>query len=190
MHHDFWYISLPSLHDYIVKLPNFTFCRGREQKKTTFFFFSWTLMQFFRIQPPQNICQHLANETRWNKRDQVWGNANSLFKWRFRSRRRRRRRRRCANSPISLSEASPGQKTGLNRKNIGERSEPSGGLLWRGEMAATLSTSQTTSRLASLADFIFAHGYFFSLLPPIVEPVAGPVNVFCRIFSPYMSIDI
>ena len=36
----FLYISLPSLHDYIVKLPNFTFCRGREQKKTTFFFFS------------------------------------------------------------------------------------------------------------------------------------------------------
>ena len=44
-----------------------------------------------------------------------------------------RRRRRCVNSLISLSEASPGQKTGLNRKNIGERSEPSGGLLWRGK---------------------------------------------------------
>ena len=27
------YISLPSLHDYNVELPNFTFCRGREQKK-------------------------------------------------------------------------------------------------------------------------------------------------------------
>ena len=50
-------------------------------------------------------------------------------KRRFRS----RRRRRCVNSLISLSEASPGQKTGLNRKNIGERSEPSGGLLWRGK---------------------------------------------------------
>ena len=30
----FLYISLPSLHDYNVKLPNFTFCRGREQKTT------------------------------------------------------------------------------------------------------------------------------------------------------------
>ena len=40
----FLYISLPSLHDYNVKLPNFTFCRGREQKTTTFLFFSWTLM--------------------------------------------------------------------------------------------------------------------------------------------------
>ena len=44
------YISLPSFHDYNVKLPNFTFCREREQKKTTFFFFSWTLTQSFRIQ--------------------------------------------------------------------------------------------------------------------------------------------
>ena len=31
----------------------------------------------------------MTNETRWNKRDKVWGSANSLFKWRFRSRRRR-----------------------------------------------------------------------------------------------------
>ena len=37
--HAFLYISLPSLHDYNVKVPNFTFCRGREQKTTTFFFF-------------------------------------------------------------------------------------------------------------------------------------------------------
>ena len=29
----------PPLHDYNVKMPNFTFCRGREQKITTFFFF-------------------------------------------------------------------------------------------------------------------------------------------------------
>ena len=34
------YISLPSLHNYNVKLPNFTFCRGREQNATNFFFFS------------------------------------------------------------------------------------------------------------------------------------------------------
>ena len=40
VHNAFLYISLPSLHDYNVKLPNFTFCRGREQKTTTFFFFS------------------------------------------------------------------------------------------------------------------------------------------------------
>ena len=31
VHHAFLYVSLPSLHDYNVKLPNFSFCRGREQ---------------------------------------------------------------------------------------------------------------------------------------------------------------
>ena len=36
----FLYISLSPWHDYNVKLPNFTFCQRREQKTTTFFFFS------------------------------------------------------------------------------------------------------------------------------------------------------
>ena len=39
VHHAFLYISLPSLHDYDVKIPNFTFCGGREHKTTTFFSF-------------------------------------------------------------------------------------------------------------------------------------------------------
>ena len=39
MHHSFLYISLPSLHDDNVKVPNFKFCGGRKRKKTTFFFF-------------------------------------------------------------------------------------------------------------------------------------------------------
>ena len=34
----FLYISLPSLHDYNVKMPNFTFCEGREQKDNNFLF--------------------------------------------------------------------------------------------------------------------------------------------------------
>ena len=34
----FLYIFLLSLYDYNVKLLNFTFCRGREPKTTTFFF--------------------------------------------------------------------------------------------------------------------------------------------------------
>ena len=33
------YISLPSLYDYDVKMPNFTFCGKREHKTTTLFFF-------------------------------------------------------------------------------------------------------------------------------------------------------
>ena len=36
VHHAFLYISLSSLHDFNVKVPNFWFCRGREQKTTTF----------------------------------------------------------------------------------------------------------------------------------------------------------
>ena len=58
--HAFLYISLLSLHDYSVKVSNFTFCQGREHKTTTFFFFSWTLIQSFRIQLQKN-CQHLTN---------------------------------------------------------------------------------------------------------------------------------
>ena len=39
VYYAFLYISLPSLHDNDVKLPNFTFCGGPERKKTTLFFF-------------------------------------------------------------------------------------------------------------------------------------------------------
>ena len=70
-------------------MPSYAFCRGREHKATTFLFFSWTLIQFFKIQIQKNICQHLTNWTRWNKRDKFWGSANSRRKWPFRSRRRR-----------------------------------------------------------------------------------------------------
>ena len=36
MHHAFLYIFLPSLHDYNMKMSNFTFCGGREHKAMTF----------------------------------------------------------------------------------------------------------------------------------------------------------
>ena len=36
----FFHISLPSSHDYDMKLPNFTFCGGREHMTTTLFSFS------------------------------------------------------------------------------------------------------------------------------------------------------
>ena len=36
VHHAFLYISLPTLHDYDVKMPNFTFYRGSTQAKTKF----------------------------------------------------------------------------------------------------------------------------------------------------------
>ena len=55
VHHAFLYISFPSLHDYDVKFPNFTFCGGREHKTTTFFFFLRTSIQSFRVQPLENL---------------------------------------------------------------------------------------------------------------------------------------
>ena len=55
VHHALLYISLPSLHDYNVKVLNFTICQGREHKTTTFFFSSWTLIQSFRIQLQKNL---------------------------------------------------------------------------------------------------------------------------------------
>ena len=49
-----------TLHDYNLKVHNFTFCWGREHKIRTLFFLSWTFIQSFRIQL-QKICQHLTN---------------------------------------------------------------------------------------------------------------------------------
>ena len=39
VHHTFLYISLPFLHDYDVKFPNWTFHGGRKQATTKFYFF-------------------------------------------------------------------------------------------------------------------------------------------------------
>ena len=44
---------LPSLHDYDVKTPNFTYGGGREHKTTTLFLFSWTSLHSFRIRQLQ-----------------------------------------------------------------------------------------------------------------------------------------
>ena len=44
------------------------------------------------------ISQHLTTWTGWNRRDNVWSSANSLFKWRFRS----RRHYRCLKSLLGL----------------------------------------------------------------------------------------
>ena len=59
VHHAFLYISLPSLPDYNVKVPEFTFCRGREHKTTTFFSFPqlWYSPLEFNS---KSICQQLT----------------------------------------------------------------------------------------------------------------------------------
>ena len=81
VHHALLYLSLPSLHDYDVRLSNFTFCRGREHKTTTFFSFFWTLIQSFRIQLQKNsptfheLNEHFRNTTEsvcFNWKEAAW----------------------------------------------------------------------------------------------------------------------
>ena len=50
MHHVFLHISLQLLHDYNVKLPNFTVHWGREHKTTIFFFFCVTIYSLFHFE--------------------------------------------------------------------------------------------------------------------------------------------
>ena len=50
VHHAFLYISLPTLHDYDVKMPNFTFYRGSTQATTKFLLSFWTWIWFLGIQ--------------------------------------------------------------------------------------------------------------------------------------------
>ena len=91
-------------------MPTFMFVGRREDKTTTIFFFSWILMQSFRIQL-HKICQHLPTTwTKWNKRDKVWSRANLLFKLRSRT-----RRRRCCLS--ALLELNLGLKNSIRKEN-------------------------------------------------------------------------
>ena len=46
----------------------------------------------------RKICYHLMNWTRYNKHDEAWSSANSLFKWSFRN-----RRRPCCLSSLTVS---------------------------------------------------------------------------------------
>ena len=49
LHHAFLYISLPSIHDYDVKMPNLTFYRGSTQATTKFPLFFRTWLWFLGI---------------------------------------------------------------------------------------------------------------------------------------------
>ena len=51
VHHTFLYISLPFLHHYDVKMPNFAFYGERKQATTKFYFSFWTWMRSLGIQP-------------------------------------------------------------------------------------------------------------------------------------------
>ena len=50
VHHTFLHISIPFLHDYDVKMPNFAFYGGRKQATTTFYFSFWAWLWSLEIQ--------------------------------------------------------------------------------------------------------------------------------------------
>ena len=50
VHHTILYISLPSLHDYDVKVPNVTFHRESTQATTKFLLYFWNWIWFLGIQ--------------------------------------------------------------------------------------------------------------------------------------------
>jgi len=87
VHHAFLNISLPSLHDYDVKMPNFTFYRGSTQTMAKFPRSSvWTWIWSLGIQLQEGSPIHLTKLVTWSNRDEDWKNANSLFQRRFRRR--------------------------------------------------------------------------------------------------------
>ena len=81
VHHAFLFISLPSLHDYDLKV-RYLISRFVENVNTRQRF-SFSLPEL-RCSPLEFIFnksrQHLSNIwTRWNRRDKVWNSANSLL---------------------------------------------------------------------------------------------------------------
>ena len=108
MHHAFLYISLPSLHDYDVKMPIFTFLGEVNTGQWLSFSFPELWYSLLEFNSRRN-CQQLANWTQDNKHDKVWSSATSLFKWRFRS-----RRCRCYLFISSLSTKWPGNTVPLS----------------------------------------------------------------------------
>jgi len=81
--HAFLVPFLPSLHNYDVKRPNFTFYERREQYETKRFIFSFSELrtehQAFGIQLEKNsLTFHKLNEMEFQS-EEVLRSANSLF---------------------------------------------------------------------------------------------------------------
>ena len=78
VHHAFLYISLPSLHDYEMKMPNCKFMEDVNDKRW------WISFSLFKLDcGPQEtnsreICLHVPFSANWNKHDKDWKNGNSF----------------------------------------------------------------------------------------------------------------
>ena len=89
MHFTYLYISLPLLHDYDVKMPNFTSQGGRKQATTKFY--SLPKLEYGSKKfSSGRVHLLLTKYVSWNNRDKDQKNANSFLKRRFRCPARRR----------------------------------------------------------------------------------------------------
>ena len=87
MHHAVLYNSLPSLHNYDVKCPNFKFFWGRERKGDKVYHLclnSGAAALFCSNLNPL----FLSNRTTSENREMVWKDEESIFQWPFHGRRR------------------------------------------------------------------------------------------------------
>ena len=68
--HTFLYISLPFLHEYDVKMPNFMFYKGRKQSTTKFSISFLTWIRLLRIQLQESTFDKVSmmEESRWPSR--------------------------------------------------------------------------------------------------------------------------
>ena len=76
--HALLYISLLSLHDYNVEMPNFTFYGERKQATMNFSFSLLTNESSPQEINSREICLHFTFSVNWNKCDKVWKNMNSF----------------------------------------------------------------------------------------------------------------
>ena len=87
VHHAFVCISLPSLHDYDVKWPNFKFFLARERQGDKFYHLclnsAWPPLLSFNINSLLFI-----NWATWDNREMVWKDVEAIFQRRFHGRRR------------------------------------------------------------------------------------------------------
>ena len=73
VHYTFWYISLPSLHDQDVKLPNGTFYGGRNPLTLRRIFLSLSKLGYgLQELNSREFHLHLKIKASWNNREDVW----------------------------------------------------------------------------------------------------------------------
>ena len=86
VHHAFLYISLPSLHDYDVKWPNFKFFEDGKSKATKSTISVWTRARLPLLSSNINSLL-LSNWATWDSREMFWKDTESIFQRSFHGRR-------------------------------------------------------------------------------------------------------